>query len=180
MNPERRKFVLFGLVAGICLVLDQITKYVVRETIKPLGYAGRQVIDEHFVLRFSENTGVAFGMLQSLPGGRVILTIVALFALFLVVQYLRRTDPSHTRLQWGLGLVAGGALGNLVDRIALGGVTDFLVVDLGFWPLNPWPAFNVADAALVIGVGIMAIDMARAPKSEAKPDDGAAVGAKRG
>ena len=179
MNPERRKFVLFGLVAGICLVLDQITKYVVRETIKPLGYAGKPVIDDHFVLRFSENTGVAFGLLQSLPGGRIILTIVAMFALVLVVQYLRRTDPGHTRLHWGLGLVAGGALGNLTDRIALGGVTDFLVVNLGFWPLNPWPAFNVADAALVIGVGIMALDMARAPKDQAKTDDAAAV-AKRG
>jgi signal peptidase II len=66
-----------------------------------------------------------------------------------------------------LGLVGGGAIGNLIDRIALGGVTDFLVFDLGFWPFNPWPAFNIADAALVVGVGLMAIDLARPQRTEA-------------
>jgi signal peptidase II len=68
-----------------------------------------------------------------------------------------------------LGLVGGGAIGNLIDRVIYGSVTDFVVVDLGFWPLNPWPAFNVADAALVVGVLLMVVDVFRAPKAAAVP-----------
>ena len=55
----------------------------------------------------------------------------------------------------GLGLVMGGAIGNLIDRIRAGEVTDFIEVDLGFWPLDPWPIFNIADAALTTGVIIL-------------------------
>jgi len=173
MNPERRKYLVFAIVAAVTIVLDQWTKSLAREALRPIGYGGRKVIDGYFTLRYSENTGVAFGMLQTLPGGRLVLTLIALLALALVVYYLRRTPPEHKRLQLALGLVGGGAIGNLVDRIVFGGVTDFLVFDLGFWPFNPWPAFNVADAALVVGVGLMAIDMARPPRTaddEAVPD----------
>jgi len=81
---------------------------------------------------------------------------VALAALALVFQYLRRTDPGQSRLHLALGLVAGGAVGNLIDRIAVGRVSDFIV-----WHYHghEWPAFNVADAALVVGVCLMALDM---------------------
>ena len=168
MTPERRKYLLFGVLAAVTVVLDQWTKVLAREHLKPLGYAGKTVIDRYFVLRYSENTGVAFGMLQTLPGGRIVLTLIALAALGLVLYYLRRTEPDQRRLQVALGLVGGGAIGNLIDRIAYGGVTDFLVFDLGFWPFNPWPAFNIADAALVVGVGLMILDMGRAQKAEAE------------
>ena len=166
MTPERRKYVVFGVVAAVAILLDQWTKVLARQSIKHLGYAGRKVIDGIFTLRYSENTGVAFGMLQSLSGGRVILTLVALAAFALVLYYLYKSDPDQRRFQVALGLVGGGAIGNLIDRIIYGGVTDFLVFDLGFWPFNPWPAFNIADAALVVGVGLMAIDMARPQRSE--------------
>jgi signal peptidase II len=164
MKPDTRKFVTFGTLAVITVILDQLTKIWVRANLPQLGYAGRQVIEGKFILRYSENPGVAFGMFQSLPGGRIILTLVAFVALALVISYLRKTDPSQRRLQFALGLVFGGAVGNLIDRILLGAVTDFLVVDVGIWPLNPWPAFNIADAALVVGVGLMASDMIWPPK----------------
>ena len=164
MTPERRKYFLFGIFAAITIILDQWTKIAARESLRHLGYAGRTVIEGKFILRYSENPGVAFGMLQSLTGGRIILTLVALVAFVLVISYLRKTDPTQTRLQVALGLVGGGAIGNVIDRVIYGAVTDFLVFDLGFWPLNPWPAFNIADAALVIGIGLMAIDMIRPPK----------------
>ena len=77
------------------------------------------MIDGYFNLRYSENTGVAFGMLQNLPGGRIILTLVALAAFVLVLYYLRKTDADQRRLQVALGLVGGGAIGNLIDRIVL-------------------------------------------------------------
>jgi signal peptidase II len=165
MTPERRKYLIFGILAAVTIVLDQWTKVLARDALIPLGYTGRKVIDGYFLLRYSENTGVAFGMLQNLPGGRVVLAIIACLALALVIYYLRRTDATHLKLQVALGLVGGGAIGNLVDRILHGGVTDFLVFNLGFWPFNPWPAFNIADAALVVGVFLMALDMARPQKA---------------
>jgi signal peptidase II len=177
MTPERRKYVLFGVMAAVAVALDQWTKSLAREHVKPLGYAGKTIIDRYFVLRYSENTGVAFGMLQTLPGGRVILAVIAAAALTLVLYYLKRTDSSQVRLQLALGLVGGGAIGNLTDRIAHGGVTDFLVFNLGFWPLNPWPAFNIADAALVVGVGLMAIDMGKQQKAPAADGAGPSAGA---
>jgi signal peptidase II len=167
MSHERRKYIIFGIVALVAIALDQWTKILARANLKHLGYAGKSVMGDKFVLRYSENPGVAFGMLQSLSGGRIILTIVAIIAFALVISYLRKTEPDQVRLQVALGLVGGGAIGNLIDRIIYGAVTDFLVFDLGFWPLNPWPAFNIADAALVVGVGLMAIDMARPPKDSA-------------
>ena len=66
----------------------------------------------------------------------------------------------------GVGLLLGGAIGNLIDRIRFGEVTDFLYVDLGFWPLDPWPSFNVADASLTTGIFILAfffLNTARSP-----------------
>jgi signal peptidase II len=178
MTVDRRKYIIFGAIAAVSIVLDQWTKILARHHLKQLGHAGKSVIDGKFVLRYSENPGVAFGMLQSLTGGRIILTVVALAAFALVISYLRKTDSSQRRLQIALGLVGGGAIGNLIDRIALGAVTDFLVFDLGFWPLNPWPAFNIADAALVVGVALMALDMARPPTAApTDPDPAPSTGA---
>jgi signal peptidase II len=166
MTPERRKYVIFGVLAAISIALDQWTKVLARDKLKPLGHAGKMVVDGFFKLRYSENPGVAFGMLQALPGGRILLTLVALFAFGLVLNYLRKTEVSHTRMHAALGLVGGGAIGNLVDRIMYGRVTDFVV---WYYKDHEWPAFNIADAALVVGVGLMALDMLLAPKQAAVP-----------
>ena len=165
MTPERRKYVLFSVLAAVTIALDQWTKVLAREHLRPLG-PGRvkTVIDGFFNLRYSENTGVAFGMFQTMPGGRIILTLVALLAFVLVLYYLYKTDARHVRMQVALGLVGGGAIGNLIDRILHGRVTDFIV---WHYKHHEWPAFNIADAALVVGVGLMAIDMLRAPKPAA-------------
>jgi signal peptidase II len=160
MTPKpstRKRNLLFAAAAVSSIVLDQWTKVLARTHLKPLGPWGRRtVIDNYFDLRFSENTGVAFGMGQSLPGGRVLLTLVALFALLLVGYYLIKSGPRQTRMHLALGLVGGGAIGNLIDRIAFGRVTDFIVWKVG---KHEWPAFNIADAALVVGVALMALDM---------------------
>jgi signal peptidase II len=164
-TADRRKYILFAVLATLTIVFDQWTKVLARHHLKQLGYAGKQVLGSKFVLRYSENTGVAFGLFHSLTYGRIILTLFALAALALVISYLRKTDASQLRLQIALGLIGGGAVGNVIDRVALGAVTDFLVVDLGVWPLNPWPAFNIADAGLVVGMALMAVDMIRPPKA---------------
>jgi signal peptidase II len=157
MISTRTRNILFTVTAAVSIFLDQWTKVLARTHLKPLDpWRTVVVIDGCFDLRYSENTGVAFGMLQRLPGGRILLALVALAALALVFQYLRRTDPRQTRLHLALGLVGGGAVGNLIDRIAFGRVSDFIV---WHYHSHEWPAFNVADAALVVGVCLMALDM---------------------
>jgi signal peptidase II len=149
--------VLFGAASVLSLFLDQWTKVLARTHLKPLApWGGKTVVANYFDLRYSENTGVAFGMFQQLPGGRIWLTVVALVALLLVGYYLLKSGPRQMRLHLALGLVGGGAIGNLVDRIAFGRVTDFIVWHVG---KHEWPAFNIADAALVVGVALMALDM---------------------
>lgn len=162
MTNERRKYVIFGILGALMIALDQWTKVLARHHLPQLGHRGRDVVNGFFKLRFSENTGVAFGMLQTMPGGRILLTLVALGAFVLVLHYLRKTDPAHLRLHVALGLVGGGAIGNLIDRIMYGRVTDFIV---WYYGEHEWPAFNVADAALVVGVALMAIDMIGAGKA---------------
>jgi signal peptidase II len=166
MTAERRKYVIFGVLSALSIVLDQWTKVWARATLKPMGHQAKVVIDGFFNLRYSENTGVAFGMFQQLPGGRVLLTLVALLAFGLVLHYLKKTEANHLRMHVALGLVGGGAIGNLIDRIAYGRVTDFIV---WHYKGHEWPAFNIADAALVVGVCLMGLDMLLAPKQAAAP-----------
>jgi signal peptidase II len=164
-----RKYVLFGVFLALSLVLDQWTKGLARELLKPRGpYNPKVVVENYFDLRYSENPGVAFGMLQQMPGGRLVLTLLAVLAFVLVIAYLRKTESGATRLHIALGLVGGGALGNVLDRVIYGRVTDFIV-----WHVkqHEWPAFNVADAALCVGVGLMMLDMllARPARSPSTP-----------
>jgi signal peptidase II len=164
MTPERRKYVLCAIVSAIAVALDQWTKSLARQHLRSLSpWETITVIEGFFKLRYSENTGIAFGQLQTLPGGRVILTVVGLAALLLVVQYLRKMPAEFVRLHVALGLIGGGAIGNLIDRVAFGGVTDFIV---WHWKIHEWPTFNVADAALCVGVGLMALDMFLSPKKK--------------
>ena len=142
--PPSRKYVLFGIFAAVSIIFDQWTKILARSTLKPLGpYNPKVVIEGFFKLRYSENPGVAFGMFQEMAGGRLVLTLMAVGAFALVIYYLRKTDAQATRLHVALGLVGGGAIGNLVDRVAYGRVTDFIVwhVKDHEWPDNqndPW------------------------------------------
>jgi signal peptidase II len=153
----RRKYTLFTIFAIISLVLDQWTKILARTHLRPRGsYNPKVVIQNYFDLRYAENPGVAFSMLQDIPGGRVWLTVLAIGAFLLVLYYLRKTPIDNTRLHIALGLVGGGAIGNLVDRVVYGKVTDFIVWK---YHVHEWPAFNIADAALCIGVGLMLLDM---------------------
>jgi signal peptidase II len=152
-----RKYVVFAAFLGLSLALDQWTKNLARDLLRPRGsFNPKTIVEHYFDLRYSENPGVAFGMLQQLPGGRLVLTLLAVLAFVLVVAYLRKTEVGATRVHVALGLVGGGALGNVYDRVVYGKVTDFIV-----WHVkqHEWPAFNVADAALCVGVGLLMLDM---------------------
>jgi signal peptidase II len=157
MTPTRRKYLLFSSFMLLSLVLDQWTKLMARQDLRPRGpFNPKVIVPGYFDLRYAENPGVAFSMLQEIPGGRVLLTLLALMALVMVLLYLRKTPVENGRLHVALGLVGGGAIGNLVDRVAYGKVTDFIVWKVG---LHEWPAYNIADAALCVGVGLILLDM---------------------
>lgn len=171
MIPTRRKYLLFTSFMLLSLVLDQWTKVMARQDLRPRGpFNPKVLVPGWFELRYAENPGVAFSMLQEIPGGRVLLTLMALVALVMVIVYLRKTPLESSRLHVALGLVGGGAIGNLVDRVAYGKVTDFIVLKIVlakdyFWFFtrgpHEWPAFNIADAALCVGVGLILLDMIR-------------------
>ncbi len=100
------------------------------------------------------NSGVSFGMFQS--GGLLGRWLLSGLALVIVAVLLRWLARAETRLlAWGLGLVIGGALGNVVDRVVWGRVADFFDAHLAGWH---WPAFNIADAAIVIGAALLVYD----------------------
>jgi signal peptidase II len=167
MTPTRRKYVLFSVFTVVSLLLDQWTKVMARDVLRPRGpFNPKVVIQGFFDLRYAENPGVAFSMFQDLPGGRVLLTLLAVVALVVVIAYLRKTPTEATRVHIALGLVGGGAIGNLVDRVMYGKVTDFIVWKKG---IHEWPAFNIADAALCVGVGLILLDWIIASRSERAP-----------
>ena len=174
MSPSapsvRRKYLLFAIFAVVSLFLDQWSKVLARRDLRPLGpHNPKVIIQGYFDLRYAENPGVAFSMLQDIPGGRIWLTVLAIGAFMLVLYYLRKTPIENTRLHIALGLVGGGAIGNLVDRVIYGRVTDFIVWKYG---VHEWPAFNIADAALCIGVGLMLLDMLMAGRTARKTQTG--------
>ena len=138
-------------VALIIVVLDQLTKALVLGTFET-GQA--LAVTPFFNLVLVWNRGVSFGMFGS--GGAFapwLLSGLALAVVIGLVAWLRRTDQWLTAL--GLGLVIGGALGNVIDRIRFGAVVDFLDFHAAGWH---WPAFNVADASIVVGAALLLAD----------------------
>jgi signal peptidase II len=134
---------LLGLVIT---VLDQVTKYVVRLTFA-VGES-RPVVHGFFDLTYVRNTGAAWGILGGQNASLTILSVVMLAAILI----FRRSFLSDTwEHRVALGLMVGGIVGNLMDRLRLGWVTDFL--DFHYKGYH-WPSFNVADAAICVGVGI--------------------------
>lgn len=150
MRPiDRQAMVLLA----ITLVADQVSKQLLLGFLLKAG-AIVTVIDGFFRLVIVWNRGVSFGLLggdQALPPW--VLSAVAIAVCVGLFIWLRRTDQRLTG--WGIGLVIGGAIGNVIDRARWGAVFDFADFHIGQWH---WPAFNIADAAIVVGVGLMLID----------------------
>jgi signal peptidase II len=152
------------IVSLSVIVLDQITKAIVADRI-PL-HSSIPVIPGLFDLTHVKNSGAAFGLFASIesPLRAILLNTVAFVVFFAVLIYAWKTSAASTRLQVGLSLILGGAVGNLVDRMRAGSVTDFLDFYVGS---HRWPAFNVADSAITIGVLLLAWDIWRPHGSEA-------------
>ena len=157
----RDGMVRLGLaVALVLLGLDQLTKWAALDLLdlqaRPI------VVTPFFNLVMVWNKGVSFGMLDGLGTlAPWLLSGVAVAVVIALVFWLRRSE--HAMLATGLGLVIGGALGNVVDRARYGAVVDFLDFHVAGWH---WPAFNLADAGICVGAGLILVDGLLAPRRE--------------
>jgi signal peptidase II len=144
------------LVVVALVVADQITKALVRQSLAL--HESVSIIPDYLDLTRVHNTGAAFGMFNSMdfPGKTIVLTLVAAMALGGVAWYAVSVPPSDRLARLGVAAILGGAIGNLIDRATAGYVLDF--VDASWRGWHFW-AFNVADAAISIGVVLMIFDL---------------------
>jgi signal peptidase II len=179
----RKKWIVFLIVAALSLIADQATKIWARASLPVVSiHAGGatcivpddivsrscvghpvSVVDGVWEWRLSMNPGSAFGLFSSQNGARILLSIVGIAAVIGMLWMLRKARSDQKILHWALALVAGGAVGNLIDRIYFGVVTDFI---LWRYQTHEWPVFNVADIVLVVGVGLMFIDIQKEGRRE--------------
>ena len=141
-TPLYRDWTLLQL-AALVLALDQLTKFVVRQTLEwhhSWPYFG------FFRFTHVQNTGSAFGLFQ---GNNIPLLLVSLVGVVVLAYIYRSQERPSLLMRISIALMLGGAIGNLLDRILQGHVTDF--IDIG-----PWPVFNLADSSIVVGVILMA------------------------
>lgn len=149
--------IYLAIASGI-LVLDQLTKWAI---LSRFSYDTMvTVIPGLFSLVRVENRGIAFGFLSGVSSGIAFAVILAvsIAALAVVCYLLWKTAPGARRSSLALALILGGAAGNFVDRVVRGSVVDFL--DFYFRSYH-WPAFNVADSAIVVGAGLLLMDILR-------------------
>jgi signal peptidase II len=152
--PVRRPLQLW--VIGLVVVLDQVVKAAIRPRLEL--FESYTVIPGFFNLTRVHNTGAAFGLMDSIdfPFKAAVLALLQTTALVGLTTYVAMLAPEQRLTRTGLSFVIGGAVGNLIDRVRYGYVLDFLDFYRGNWHF--W-AFNVADAAINIGVALMILDM---------------------
>lgn len=145
-NLQQRRMLLF-LLAALILVLDQTSKFIVCRIILPGGSS--PVIKNIFHLTHVQNQGAAFGLF---PNQTLFFIGITLFTILLILFFHQRISKEGSSLSWALGLILGGAIGNLIDRIRLKAVIDFLDFSLKG---HHWPSFNIADSAITVGAVIL-------------------------
>ena len=160
-NLSQRRLA-YLVLAALVLVLDQATKWIIVRELA-LGEV-RSILPGVFRLTHTRNRGAAFGLFADLdsPWISIFLIGVAAVALVLVLTLLWRNHNTHLAA-FGLGLILGGAAGNLIDRMQTGSVVDFLEFHVGQFY---WPAFNVADCAIVVGAAALIFQVLRRTPEE--------------
>ena len=157
-----RRWKIFVMVGVLSLLADQLTKIWARNALPSQVINGREYgtsvefISGWWDWRLSFNPGAAFSMFHGTGGARVFLSVVGLIAVAAIIWMVYKARDNQRRLVVALGLIIGGALGNLIDRIAFGVVTDFVVWK---YKTKEWPTFNVADVTLVAGVLLLFLDI---------------------
>ncbi|HTS55670.1 MAG TPA: signal peptidase II [Burkholderiales bacterium] len=152
--PARRWLAWLAVSAGVVL-LDQLSKHLMGQL---LGPGGSMRVTPFFDLVLVLNPGAAFSFLSSAAGWQRELFIAIALAASVLIVYLMRKHGAERVFCFALGLILGGAIGNVIDRVQLGAVVDFLHFHLGEYY---WPAFNLADSAITCGAGLLIWDSFR-------------------
>ncbi len=149
----------FLLSVLLVVVADQLSKLWIRSNL----LVGQSLFEVGFfqIIRLPPNTGAAFGLFQDQSFALTIVAIVGIAAILLYALLIYRRFPFLNNLlgRSALGLILGGTIGNLIDRLRFGGVTDFISIGI-------WPAFNIADSAIVVGVILFAYSLLPLAKAE--------------
>lgn len=151
----KRKYWVLLIICVWVLFVDQWTKYVIQQRLAL--YQKAEVIHGIFNLVHVRNTGGAFGIFGGEKGGlgSLVFVVVSLVAIGAILFLYFRLREDEDTLSLSLSLVLSGAMGNLIDRLRYGEVVDFL--DFFFFSFH-WPAFNIADSAICLGIGLMALE----------------------
>lgn len=146
MKKIIKRYWLFVIIAGSIITLDQITKTIVRNNI-PFGgsWMPWEWLEPVFRFVHWENTGAAFGLFQ---GGGIVFAILAVIISVFIIYYYPQIPENEKLMRVALSMQFAGAIGNLVDRVFRGPVTDFISV-------GDFPVFNIADSSITVGVGLL-------------------------
>ena len=152
----KRKYWVLLVVCGWVLLVDQWTKYVVQQKLALYQKVG--VVRGFFDFTHVRNTGGAFGILAGEKGGTgsLLFVVVSLIAIGSILFLFSKVKEDEESLALSFSLVLGGAIGNLIDRFRYGEVVDFLEFHVSSFH---WPAFNIADSAICLGIGLMALKL---------------------
>lgn len=162
MKKFIKEYWMLFTIAGIIIILDQVTKAVVRAYI-PFGgrWMPLEWLAPYFRFVHWENTGAAFGLFQ---GGGIIFAILAVIVTAFIIIYYPQIPKDEKLMRVAISMQLGGAIGNLIDRIVFGPVTDFISV-------GSFPVFNIADSSITVGVGIMILALWLAERRERKTEE---------
>jgi signal peptidase II len=162
-QTRRRGFYLW--VAGAIVALDQVAKALVDRYMDL--HDSHTIVDGLARLTYVQNRGAAFGILSDadLPYQSLLFSLISIVALGAIAVYAWKLPIASRLPQMALALIMGGAVGNLLDRMRLGYVIDYVDV---YWGRHHWPAFNVADSAISIGVALLVLDILKNPQSESE------------
>jgi signal peptidase II len=162
----KTKYIILTVVSIVVLLLDQATKIFIDRTMEL--HSTITVVENFFNITYIRNKGAAFGFLSETNFRLPFFILISIIAVVVIIGIFRKLRPEQKLTAASLSLIFAGALGNLIDRIRLGEVIDFIYVH---WYEHYWPAFNVADSAICVGVFLLALDMLRDERNRksAKP-----------
>ena len=154
------KYKILSFVSIVVLLLDQATKIFIDRTMEI--HSSITVVKNFFNITYIRNKGAAFGFLAETSFRLPFFILISLIALVVIFALYRKLRPEQKLSAVSLSLIFAGAMGNLIDRVRLGEVIDFIYVH---WYEHYWPAFNVADSAICVGVFLLALDMLQDERS---------------
>ena len=150
----KSRYILFSAIAGVGIIIDQITKIAIDRSMQLFDSV--PIVEDFFHITYVRNKGAAFSFLSNASWRLPFFITVSIIAAAVILIAFRKLRDDQKLAHTSLAMIFSGAVGNLIDRVRLGEVIDFLDAH---WYRHHWPAFNVADSLICVGVFLLAIDM---------------------